>query len=62
MLVMMVGLAVMLSCEREYNPVDENATTRGTNLNDTVDLDSGKVRIGDVVIDTTWNGETQVNF
>lgn len=26
------------------------------------ETDSGIVKIGDVAIDTTWNGKTQINF
>lgn len=61
-LVMAAGLTAILSCERENNPLDENAATRGTSLIDSVDSDSGKVRYGNVVVDTSWNGETHINF
>ena len=62
MLVIMVGFVAFLSCERENSPMEDNATTRGAAKNDSIESDSGKVRYGDVVIDTTWNGETHINF
>ena len=37
-------------------------SSRSAALNDSSDTDSGKVRIGDVVIDTTWNGDTIIHF
>ena len=40
----------------------EDVRSRGTSLNDSTENDSGKVRNGDVVIDTTWNGETHIYF
>ena len=44
------------------NEPDVTYSSRGASLNDSTESDSGKVRIGDVVIDTTWNGETHIFF
>ena len=58
MLVMMVGFTAFLSCERENNPMDDSATTRGASVNDSTDNNGGIT----ITVDTTWNGETHINF
>ena len=61
-----VAVASFFSCSQD-EPEDvriqmEDVRSRGTSLNDSTENDSGKVRIGDVVLDTTWNGETHIYF
>lgn len=63
-LIAVCGVVTILSCSKEdATPLGEtNATTRNAGIGDSAETDSGKVRIGDIVIDTTWNGETHINF
>lgn len=44
------------------NEPDVTANSRGAGMNDSTESDSGKVRIGDIVIDTAWAGETHIYF
>ena len=54
-------LFTAVACSKE-DTTEENALTRGISKMDSSYLDSGKVRYGDVVIDTTWAGETHLEF
>ena len=58
MLVMMVELMALLSCERENSSLEDNATTRGASVNDSTDNKGGIT----ITVDTTWNGENHINF
>ena len=63
-LIAVCGVATILSCSKdEATTINEpDALTRNAGVGDSADTDSGKIRIGDLVIDTTWNGETHINF
>ena len=63
-LIAVCGVATILSCSKdEVEPLNEpEALTRNAGISDSAETDSGKVRIGDVVIDTTWNRETHISF
>lgn len=51
----MVALEVIYSCKRENEPIDEIATTRGTNVKDSTE-NSG------VTSNTEWEPDSTVNF
>ena len=57
-------LFTVVACSKEdaTSLNEPEAMTRNAGIGDSSETDSGKVRIGDVVIDTTWNGETHINF
>lgn len=63
-LIAVCGVAIILSCSKEEatSLSEPEALTRNAGFSDSDEADSGKVRMGDVVIDTAWNGETHINF
>ena len=54
-LIAVVALEVICSCNRESDPIDEIATTRGTNVKDSTE-NSG------ITFNTEWEPDTTVNF
>lgn len=54
-LMVVVGVVAIFSCNRENDPIDENATTRGTNANDSTE-NSG------ITLNTEWEPDSTVNF
>lgn len=61
MFMIAVCLMTAISCSRE-EVINEDYTTRSASRSDSTDLDSGKIRIGDVVIDTAWTGDTIIYY
>ena len=61
MFMIAVCLMTAISCSRE-EVIDEVSSTRSASRSDSTDLDSGKIRIGDVVIDTAWAGDTIIYY
>ena len=56
-------IAVAACCQDDSYTEEPESLTRTTIwLGDTTGSDSGKVRIGNVVIDTVWAGETHLYF
>jgi len=65
--IVLVGIVTTIAvaaCSQDEPYTEEpESTTRTTIwLGDTTGGDSGKVRIGNVVIDTVWAGETHIYF
>ena len=56
---LLAGAAFFVSCS-EAEPEEPQPDPARTVETDS--LPPGYVRIGDVVIDTTWNGETHISF
>ena len=50
-----ICIGTVFSCNKENDPIDENATTRGTNVKDSME-NSG------VTLNTEWEPDTTVNF
>lgn len=50
-----VALAAIYSCNRENEPIDENATTRGMDVKDSTE-NSG------ITLNTEWEPDSTVNF
>ena len=51
----MVALEAIYSCNRENEPIDENATTRGTNVKDSTENSC-------ITLNTEWKPDSTVNF
>jgi hypothetical protein len=54
-LIAVVGIVAIFSCNRENDPIDENATTRGSNANDSTEK-------GGITLNTEWGPDSTVNF
>lgn len=54
-LIAVVALEAIYSCNRENEPIDENAATRGTDVKDSTE-NSG------VTSNTEWEPDSTVNF
>ena len=50
-----VGVVAIFSCNRENDPIDENATTRGAYANDSTEK-------GGITLNTEWGPDSTVNF
>ena len=55
-------LVVMISCSEANTIGDENVLTRSDGVNDSGVSDFGNVRYGNMVVDTTWSGETHIGL
>lgn len=54
-LMVVVGVVAIFSCNRENDPIDENATTRGAYANDSTEK-------GGITLNTEWGPDSTVNF
>lgn len=54
-LIVVVGIVAIFSCNRENDSIDEIATTRGTNVKDSTE-NSG------ITLNTEWEPDSTVNF
>lgn len=50
-----ISMGAVFSCSKENAPIDDNATTRGTNVTDSTE-NSG------ITLNTEWVPDTTVNF
>lgn len=50
-----ISMGAVFSCSKENAPIDDNATTRGTNVTDSTE-NSG------ITLNTEWVPDTSVNF
>lgn len=50
-----IVMGAVSSCNKENDPIDENATTRGTNANEPTEN-------GGITLNTEWEPDTTVNF
>ena len=50
-----ICIGTVFSCNKENDPIDENATTRGTNTNDSTEK-------GGITLNTEWGPDSTVNF